>query len=49
MKTIGMIGALLPKEIFDYFDIVKVIVRDNNIDLHLDEQDSKPEEYKEEN
>lgn len=41
-----LLRALLPKEIFDYFDIVKVIVSDNSIDLHLDEQDSKPEEYK---
>jgi len=40
-----LLRALLPKEIFDYFEIVEVIVSDNNIDLHLDERDSAPEEY----
>ena len=40
-----LLRALLPVEIFDYFDIVNVIVSDNNIDLHLDERDSAPEEY----
>ena len=41
-----LIRLLLPKEIFDYFDIIKVEDWNNEIHVFLDEQDTKPAEYK---
>ena len=40
-----LLRALLPSEIFDYFEIVNVIVNDKSIDVHLDEIMKKPEGY----
>lgn len=42
-----LLQALLPAEIFDYFEIVQVIVGDNTLDVHLDELNIYPEEYSE--
>lgn len=40
-----LIKALLPTEIFDYFEIVKVDLDTKVIDVHLDELNLPPEEY----
>lgn len=40
-----LIQALLPKEVFDYFKIVKVDIEAGVIDVHLDELNLTPEEY----
>lgn len=40
-----LIKALLPEEIFDYFDITKVEVETKVIDVHLDELNIIPKEY----
>ncbi len=41
-----LIKALLPEEIFEYFEILRVIVSDKTIDVHLDELNLPPSEYK---
>ncbi len=43
-----LVKALLPSEVFDYFEIVKVDLESNVIDVHLDEHNRTPEEYSEE-
>lgn len=43
-----LVQALLPKEVFDYFEIVKVDTEDSVIDVHLDERNDTPEEYSKE-
>lgn len=40
-----LVKALLPTEVFDYFEIVKVDIEDRVIDVHLDELNLIPEEY----
>lgn len=42
-----LIKALLPEEIFEYFEILRVMVSDKTIDVHLDELNLPPSEYKE--
>lgn len=37
-----LVEALLPKELFKYFEIVNVIVLDKTIDVHLDELNTPP-------
>jgi len=39
-----LIRALLPQEIFDYFEIVKVTVTESTISVHLDELNNPPTE-----
>jgi hypothetical protein len=39
-----LIKALLPEEVFDYFEIVKVDIQDKIIDVHLDELNQPPKE-----
>ena len=41
----SLLKLFLPSEIFEYFDITNVIVENNIIHVHLDEQDIKPTEY----
>jgi transposase len=41
-----LIEALLPKELFQYFEIVNVIVQDKTIDVYLDEKNVPPPECK---
>ncbi len=43
-----LIKALLPEEIFEYFEIVKVDIDDKFIDVHLDELNLPPKEYSKE-
>jgi len=43
-----LIKALLPEEIFDYFEIIKVEVDTKVIDVYLDELNITPEEYSDE-
>ena len=43
-----LLRALLPGDLFDYFEIVQVIVNEKTLDVHLDELDVKPEEYRHE-
>lgn len=40
-----LIKLLLPKEIFDFFDIVDVKVSTSQVDVYLEEQNIVPEEY----
>ena len=41
-----LLQALLPEEIFDYFEIEQVIVNDQTLDVHLDELNRPPTAYK---
>jgi len=41
-----LVKALLPEEIFNYFEIVQVIVNPTTIDVHLDELNLPSSEYK---
>lgn len=41
-----LIKLVLPEEIFDYFEIVKLEVLPKAIHVYLDEQDIKPHKYK---
>ncbi|MGV8090776.1 MAG: hypothetical protein AB2L24_08320 [Mangrovibacterium sp.] len=41
-----LIKALLPEEIFEYFEILQVMVTDKTIDVYLDELNLPPSEYK---
>lgn len=40
-----LIKALLPEEVFEYFEIIKVEVENKVIDVHLDELNITPKEY----
>lgn len=42
-----LIKAVLPEEIFEYFEILRVEVSDKTIDVHIDELNLPPAEYKE--
>jgi hypothetical protein len=44
----SLIKLLLPTEIFEYFEIVHLEVNEKEVNVHLDEQDIKPEGYKDE-
>jgi len=41
----SLIQLLLPPEIFEYFDIVKVQIEDKEVHVHLDEKLIRPEGY----
>lgn len=41
----SLIKLLLPAEIFEYFEILKVLSDDKTVHVHLDERDLKPEKY----
>ena len=41
-----LVKALLPEEIFNYFEVVQVIVNPTTIDVHLDELNLPSPEYK---
>lgn len=43
-----LIKALLPEEVFDYFEIVNVDIENKVIDVHLDELNNPPKEYSKE-
>lgn len=43
-----LLKALLPSDLFDYFDIIQVIVNETTIDVHLDELNILPEGYESE-
>ncbi len=45
---IELLKLLLPPDMFDYFDIIKVSSSGNSIDMFLDEKYLKPEKYKKE-
>ncbi len=36
---------ILPEEIFEFFDIVKIDSNAKQVDIHLDEKHEKPEGY----
>jgi hypothetical protein len=40
-----LVKLLLPTEIFDYFEITKLIVEDRSFAVFLDERDIKPVTY----
>lgn len=44
-----LIKFILPQEIFDYFEIIDIQVIDNEIHVHLDELDIRPEGFEKEN
>ena len=41
----SLIKLLLPQEIFEYFDIIRVDTREREVHIHLDEKSIKPEGY----
>lgn len=41
-----LLKAILPEEIFQYFEITRVLVNDTTIDVHVDELNQPPFEYK---
>ena len=43
-----LIKSLLPEDLFNYFEIVKVDVADKSIEVHLDELNIPPKEYSKE-
>ena len=45
---IELLKLILPPDMFDYFDIIKVSSSGNTIDVFLDEKYHKPENYKDE-
>ena len=40
-----LLQAILPEEIFSYFEITQVIIDENRLDVHLDELHQFPEEF----
>jgi len=38
-----LIRLLLPEELFDYFDVINLIIEDRVVHVYLDEIDNKPE------
>lgn len=45
---LALIKLLLPEELFDYFDLIHLEIIDNEVHAYLDEEDIKPDEYKNE-
>jgi transposase len=43
-----LLKAILPTEVFEYFDIVKVDIDDKTIDIYLDELNLPPEQHQKE-
>ena len=40
-----LLQAILPEEIFSYFEITQVIIDEKRLDVHLDELHQLPEEF----
>lgn len=40
-----LLKALLPQELFEYFEIVRIDIDEKTMDVHLDELNRIPEEY----
>lgn len=40
-----LLKALLPQELFEYFEIVRIDIDEKTIDVHLDELNQAPEAY----
>lgn len=47
-KRDDLLKAILPTEVFDYFEIIKVDIDDKTIDIYLDELNLPPEQYSKE-
>lgn len=47
-QYLALIKLLLPEELFNYFDLIHLEIIDNEVHAYLDEEDIKPEEYKNE-
>ena len=45
---ITLIKLLLPEELFEYFDLINLEEKDNQVHVYLEELDIKPIEYKNE-
>jgi len=41
----SLVKLLLPSELFDYFEITKLVIADHTVTVFLDERDIKPLEY----
>ena len=41
----SLVKLLLPSELFDYFEITKLVIADRTVTVFLDERDTKPSEY----
>lgn len=41
----SLIKLLLPPEIFEYFEIIRVNIEERRVEVHLDEKSIKPEGY----
>jgi len=44
-QTNLLVKALLPSELFDYFEIVRIEMDESSIDVYLDELNQPPKEY----
>jgi len=45
---LGLIKLLLPEELFDYFELIHLEIINNEVHAYLDEEGTKPEEFKNE-
>jgi transposase len=41
----NLVKLLLPSELFDYFEITKLVIADRTVTVFLDERDIKPSDY----
>ena len=41
----SLVKLLLPSELFDYFEITKLVIADRTVTVFLDERDTNPSEY----
>jgi hypothetical protein len=41
----SLVKLLLPSELFDYFEITKLVIADRTVTVFLDERDIKPSDY----
>ena len=41
----SLVKLLLPSELFDYFEITKLVIADRTVTVFLEERDIKPSEY----
>jgi hypothetical protein len=45
---LGLVKLILPEELFDYFELIDLDVRDNQVHVYLEEVDLKPAGYEKE-
>jgi len=45
-QMLGILSMVLPTEVFEYFEIIKIETISRQVHLYLDEQNIVPDEYK---